>query len=776
MAKVKVNAPGTTVNSPGTNATDQTPTAKLKLKDIVVSSNVCEMLSDATIANIGKTVVDGYRADISTRDEWTKRNAEAMKLALQVVEAKSFPWENCSNVKFPLVTVAALQFLSRVSVLTKGQYPVKCRAFGTDPDGKAEALATRISKHMSWQLTEETPDWMDDDEKTKFLAALLGCAFKKTYFDPARGINVSEFVAATDFVVDNRTKSLDRCNRATHVLYWTKNDVLERERMGLFLKMDDTPPSPTAETTDLTAARAESSGIQEDDDSNSVPDLYQILEQHVWFDMDGDGFKEPYVAFVRLDNGQCLRLVARFFDEGDVVRQNDSKVLTLKRAAKLAQDRKRMMELETKAIALQEDPQNKVVRFNPVKFFTKYTFIPAPDGSFYDLGLGALLGPINESVNSLVNQLIDSGTMNTTAGGFLGRGVKLKGGVTSFNPFEWKPVDSTGDDLRKNIFPLPVRDPSAVLFQLLGTLVTYGEKISGSTDIMTGISPGQNTPAETSRNTIEQGMKIFSGIFARMHRSFTRELEKFYLCNRLYLKNTPQWEALTDGPTALIAPDDYQPGNYRVAPAIDATMVSETQRQQNATMVLNVAQTQGGYDMYLVNRELLEAYGVPNVDLIYPDPKGPHAIPVGEDPKITLKKQELELETMRFQFEQQSFTAELQQAAQLQSAKIAQLQAQATKLLADADGMDTGHQIALLNAQIGAAKSHEEGILKTLQIMQKATDQRQKAAKEGVNDGGAKKLADTAARVARVGAASPDADPAQEIAASQTGNDGSLVP
>ena len=239
-------------------------------------------------------------------------------------------------------------------------------------------------------------------------------------------------------------------------------------------------------------------------------EMYKILEQHLWLDLDGDDYAEPYIAFVRLDTKETLRVVARFFDEGDVIRKYDQRVRNLKemrkKAVSVAESPK---EMQDRADELTLSEGNEILRITPVKFFTKYTFIPSPDGGFYDLGFSALLGPVNESVNTMINQLIDSGTMNTTAGGFLGRGVKMKGGQTSFNPFEWKPVDSTGDDLRKSIFPLPVREPSTVLLQLLQILVTYGEKVSGATDIMTGISPGQNTPAETSRNTIEQGIEDF---------------------------------------------------------------------------------------------------------------------------------------------------------------------------------------------------------------------------------------------------------------------------
>jgi chaperonin GroES len=746
----------------GVSSTINHVTAKIPLKELVVMPNICEKLTKQQIDDIGSAAVEGYRKDRSSRVEWEQRNADALKLALQVVEAKSFPWENCSNVKFPLITIAALQFLARISVLTKGKYPVKVENFGVDPDGKANEQAQRLSKHLSYQITEEDLNWLDDDEKTKLSACILGCAFKKTYFDPITQMVVSKFVPASNFVVDYHTKNLDSCNRASELIPWTKNDVVERERAGVFLPMSDTPPSPEIEVNLLKEARDEATGVRDNeggaDDVMHLTLPYLFIEQHLWLDLDGDGYAEPYVATVRLDTKECLRVVARFFDEGDVIRKNDSVVRKLEESAEKAETREEKQKIDRRIAELKQAKDNYILRIVPEKFYTKYTFIPSPDGSFYDLGFGSLLGPLNASVDTVINQLIDSGTMNTTAGGFLGRGVKLKGGKTSFDPFEWKPVDSSGDDLRKNIFPLPVREPSQVLFSLLQLLITYGEKVSGATDIMTGISPGQNTPAETSRNTLEQGMKVFSGIFARMHRGFTNELRKFYSLNRLYLRSTPQWDRLTSGPAALIMPSDYQPDTYRVRPAVDATMVSESQRQQTAGMVLQAAQSNPGYNVYLANKEFLESYGVGNIELLLPDPKGPNAIPPAPNPKLELEKQKLQLEMQQMQIDQQTTMMELQQDAMVNQAKILKLQAEATKLLADAEGIDTGHQIALLNAQIGAAKSHEESLFKALQLMQKSIDQRQKAAKEGVPGGPAKTAEAAAGRVA--GMVSPPGDQA----------------
>ena len=225
-----------------------------------------------------------------------------------------------------------------------------------------------------------------------------------------------------------------------------------------------------------------------------------MIEQHLYLDLDGDGYQEPYVAIVHKASKQLLRLVPRFF---------------------------------TSSIEFSKD--DKILSIKAEQYFTKYPFIPSPDGGFYDLGFGVLLGPLNSSINTIINQLIDAGTMANTAGGFLGRGIKIKGGNSSFAPNEWKPVESSGDDLRKSIVPLPVREPSQVLFTLLSLLINYGERIGGSVDILVGQNPGQNTPAETSRTMAEQGMKIFSGIFKRTYRSLRDEFRKQYRLNHLYL-------------------------------------------------------------------------------------------------------------------------------------------------------------------------------------------------------------------------------------------------
>ena len=719
---------------------------KLELDFLIRSPNIAKDLPKDVCDAIGMAVVEGYDRDLSSRGEWEERNVLGMKLALQVVEQKSFPWEGCSNIKFPLITVAALQFLARISLMTKGKNLVKLDVVGADPLGHRAMQATRIANHIDMQLTEQDVNWLDDDEKCKLACAILGTAFKKTYNDSVEGIEISEYVPAQNFVVDYYCKNLDKATRATHLILMTNNDLQERMRRGVFLEQDQADITPAATTAEgrLEQAAKEAEGTSKPQDDPNTP--YPMLEQYTWIDLDGDGYAEPYIVTVRRDTKQLWRIVARYFDEGDVIRRNDNTVRLLEQQltrisddiqkaeedakkppeeGKPALDHSKILaalakeqsETEKRIDGLERAADNHIIRITPQCYFTKYSFIPSPDGGFYDYGLGALLGPTNAAVNTTLNQLTDSGTMQNLGGGFLGRGVKMKGGTQAFAPGEWKTVDSTGADLKANIVPLPTSQPSNVLFELLGLLIGYAEKISGATDIMTGVSPGQNTPAETSRNTIEQGMMLFSGIYNRMYRSFRSEVRKIYADNRLYFKQSPHFLRLTQSEAAIVAPDDYDNPNFILNPAASPEATSTSQRRAKAQNTLQLAMTpNSGMDVYLAKRKFLEAWEEEDIDRLLPDPKGKNAIQAQPNPKM------LELQQKQKEHEDsvQISIIELKQQAALNQARIAELQSKAAKEMAEAKGVTTGHAIAMLDAQIGAAKAQQDGVLKSLELLQKA--------------------------------------------------------
>lgn len=686
------------------------------LDEILNSPNLADKLDGDLRKAIGRWVVGGYVKDLSSRTQWAERHAEAMKLALQLKEMRTFPWTGASNVKFPLVTVGALQFLARISILTKGSQLASFRIQGADPEGKKIEKAKRVSNHINIQLTDDDMGWADMDESTKFAASLLGSSFKKTSYDAVSGMNRSEFVPAQSFVVDYNCKDLKTATRYTHVINMDDNKLTERVKRKIFIKEENAAnSSPDHVMVNLLEIAArEVGGLSPNAETEDV----RVLEQYCWIDLDGDGYREPYVVSVREDTGHLYRIVARFYDDGSVHRRFDARQRQFENLANQVTDAAQKSVLERKAMAVHNDKQNTVVRIDPVEFFTKYTFVPSPDGGFYGLGLGALLGPVNDAVNSLINQLIDAGTLSNTGGGWMARGARMKAGKTSFDPFEWKHVDSTGDDLRKSIMPLPVREPSDVLLQLLGILITYGEKISSATDIMTGVSPGQNTPATTSQVTVEQGMMLFSGIHGRMYRSFRHELTIYYKLNQTFFQHSPRFWELTQGPDAILQEDDYRQSSFRVFPSADPTVVSMSQRKEKASQLAQTAMTPLGamWDKAVVARKWLEANEW-DVEEIFPDPNGPRAIKPPTDPKIALKQSELQQDQQEHHDNMMLEVAKLQQTATLNQAKVAELRAKAAHLMAQTDGEGVQQQISMINAQIGAAKTHNETILHVAKLL-----------------------------------------------------------
>lgn len=671
----------------------------IPIETLLRSSNIVEHLSDDVVTAIGLGCYREYMIDKESRVEWEEKMEQAMKLALQVVEKKSFPWPDASNIKFPMVTISALQYHSRVyPALVNSEELVKVKVWGEDKDGVLEARAKRVEKHMSYQILEEDEDWEEGMDKVLITQSIIGCAFKKTYFDSIKKRNDSDFIPPQDIVVNYYTKDLKDASRITHVLEFSKNKIHERVVRGLFSKTDLGNPYKAQVTDKLTLAKDKSQGVIQPVTDSDAP--IRILEQHRYLDLDGDGYAEPYIVFIREDNKQVLRIVARYFREG------------------------------IKYVG------NKIVYIEPEHYFTKFPFIPSPDGGFYDLGWGSLLGPLNESVNTLINQLVDSGTMANTAGGFLSRGVKIRGGNNSFAPLEWKQVDSTGDDLKKGIFPLPVREPSQTLFAMLKLLIDYGERIGGAVDVLVGVNPGQNTPAETSRNMAEQGQKILSGIYKRTYRALKEEFRKLYRLNQLYLDTQKESFVYGDYSVQKILMSDYSSSGKTIVPSADPVIISDNLKVMQATAILDAAHKSPGYNLYEVNKRYLESLKVSNIDVLLPDPKGPNAIQPAPNPKVQVEEIKAKAKQGDQQIKLRLGIGKMQEQMLLTQAKIKELEAKSALELSQAKGVEAGHMISLINAQIAAEKNHREHLVDTIGLMTdllSTLDKQEKQQEDGEN-------------------------------------------
>ena len=669
------------------------------INELVYEPNIASLLSKDDLETIGMQIVKDFDNDLLSRSSWEKRTETSLKLALQVTENKNFPWANASNVKFPLITIAALQYHARsYPVLIDNDLPVKCRVVGEDKDGLRTLRATRVEQHMSYQLLEEDEDWESEMDKVLITQPIIGCAFKKTYYDPIRKHNVSENVLAKDLVVNYWTKSLETASRVTHVLQMTKNEIYERTARGLWLEGvsegRQQQYSSIAMGNGLQSLQDKAQGMQPPEPNDSSTPT-EILEQHCHIDFDGDGYAEPYIVYVRRDNKKVARIVARY-TQNDIERNENNDVLSIKAE----------------------------------QYFTKYPFIPSPDGGFYDLGFGVLLGPLNESINTIINQLVDAGTMANTAGGFLSRGIKLRGGNYTFNPMEWKHVDTTGDDLRKGIVPLPVREPSQVMFTLLNLLINYGERIGGSVDILSGQNPGQNTPAETTRTMAEQGMKVFNGIFKRTHRSLKQEFRKLYRLNQIFVsENTPYVSDSTG--SGMVLASDYEGPVTDVMPTSDPSITSEAQRINQASAIASrVAATPGLYNRYEAEYAFLKALKVTNIDRLLPDPNGPNAIPAPVNPKLQIEQLKIQAKQASDQLTMKIALLKLMGEAELDQAQIQKLQAEVEEIKIGIVTEGERMRIQEINMQIGLQRERREGVMNAIKTMNSAFDKMMAGSKE----------------------------------------------
>lgn len=555
---------------------------KVTMVDALKASNLVPLLAEVDVARIGSEALAEYQIDLASCEDFHKRYDRSMDMAMQVRKDKTFPWPNASNVIFPLLTQAAIQFQARAyPAIIDGSNVVKGKVLGDDPDGQKQERADRIGSFMTWQYLNDVPGWEEDTDKLLLQLPIVGCVMRKTWHDPIYNRNNSETVTAKDFVVHYKTVSLDKAPRFTHVQRYYPHEIEAFIRTETWAK------------------------IHYDGDDGSDPhSLVEMYEQHRLIDMDGDGLPEPYVVTLTKD-GAVARIVA-CYDADSIYMTGDA-----------TDGQHSLSEL------LQSDVQPdglKVVRIERKNYFTKYGFIPAPDGSFYDIGFGSLTDNLGSAVNTIINQLIDAGTLANMQGGFLGGGTKIKGGNMRFSPGEWKRVEGvTSGPLRDNILPLQLPGPSSVLFQLLGMLIESVKGITSVADIMTGNQETQTAPT-TALALIEQGQKVFTAIYQRVHRAFGQDIKIMRTLNRDYLDDQT-YTNLEDKP-AQIGRQDFQDKDLDVVPVSDPRAINDHVKMAKAQILM----AHNGDP--LVNQEEIrkrefEAAGITNIKALLDVPKLP---------------------------------------------------------------------------------------------------------------------------------------------------------
>lgn len=592
-----------------------------KLLEFHAMENIADHLSEDKLIDIGRKVVDDYEVDEDSRADWRERNQEALRLAAQVVEPKNYPWPGASNVKYPLLTFAGMKFQARAyPALVKSGEPVRMRTVGSDPQGQKREAAIRIERYMSYQLTFGMDSWEEEQDKALMVTGLIGDTFKKTYYDRLQGRVVSELVLPQDLAINYYAKSIEQAATKTHIMAFRADELEVMYRNGIYRKLvvsNDQDEAPDPSTQELETRDPDIHGIDAPSFVNdSSP--YMVLEQHRFLDLDEDGLDEPYIVTVEKDTQQVLAIVARYDMENVITSTEDSEY---------------------------------VVRIEPNEHFTNYGLIPDAQSGVYHFGFNTLLGPTNDSVNTLINQLLDNGHLSILPAGIVSKGLKLQGGKYGFRPGEWKMAQHSGERIGDHIFPLPVNAPSGVLFNLLGMLIDSGEKISSTMDIMGGEMPGQNTKATVAMETVRQGSEVFNSIHKRLYKSFSKELKKIYKLTKENFNEEEYVDVLDDPKLGQLQAKDFD-NKLDIFPATDPNASSETQRLIKVQALMEGMQL--GLPPEVVKRRYLEATDQPNIEELMQSPPPPPP-----DPEIEFRRTELEIEKAKLRLESEKTQAEI---------------------------------------------------------------------------------------------------------------------
>lgn len=613
--------------------------------------NIAEHLDNEELANISIQVMGGYEIDRLSRKEWESTISEAMKIAQQVLETKDTPWEGASNIKYPLITKGGIDFASRIMPeVIKNDRVVKIAAMGADPDGVIARRAVRVQDVMSYKLIKQSDEWENGMDKLFSVLPILGTVFKKTYYDPIEERNISDLCLPMKIVVNYNAPSLERARRITHEFTSYTNDIVERVRSGLYRDIDIEKFKGSA-----------------DSDGDIYDPPISLIEQHCWLDLDEDGYPEPYIVVLHKDSREILRIVNRF-------------------------DK------------IKKDGKGVVRRITAKEYFTDYHFLPSPDGGFYSVGFGTLLYPLNEAINTIFNQLVDSGTLHNQQSGFIGRGLRIKGGDIKLKLGEWKTLDSAaGSSLKDNIFPLPTKEPSSVLFQLLGLLMEIGKDLTSTNDALEGKAPAQNVAATTMLTLVQQGMKVYNAITKRIFRGLKKEFKKLYALMREFLTDEEYQQILNDPRVSVSA--DFESDSFDVLPVADPNMASDVERNAKAQAIMNLP----GVNPYEATMYFLESLQLDQklIAKLLPKPD-PNAPPPPEAQKLQAEVEKFKAQAA----EAMAYAQDLSNKNQLEQAKFAELQKETDARVREAEArikkmeMDSQHNMAKL-AIVGAKADHE---------------------------------------------------------------------
>jgi post-segregation antitoxin (ccd killing protein) len=551
-------------------------------------ANLAEFIEEADLQSLASELIEDFISDRQSRKDWARAYVKGLDLLGMKIEERTQPWQGASGVFHPVLTEATVRFQAQaMGEIFPASGPVRVKLIGKKDYEKVKQ-GERVEHEMNYLLTEEMTEYRDETEQMLFRLPLAGSSFKKVYYDPIMERPCAMFVPAEDFVVSYGASDLNTCPRYTHVMKKTPNEIVELQVNGFYIDVD--LPDPEPDISDIQEKYDEIEGevaVLEEDDRHTLLEMHVDLLMPEPFE-DKDGIARPYIVTIDKSSETILAIRRNWYED-------DSK------------KRKR-------------------------QHFVHYRYLPGL--GFYGTGLIHLIGGLAKSATSILRQLIDAGTLSNLPAGLKARGLRIKGDDSPLMPGEFRDVDVPGGAIRDSIAFLPYKEPSSVLYQLLGNIVEEGRRIGSVADVQIGnLNP--QAPVGTTLALMERSMKVMSGVQARLHHALKNELRLLANIIKDYMPSQYSYE--TDGD--FNRQEDFD-GRIDVIPVSDPNAATMSQRvvQYQAAMQL-AQQAPHLYDLGKLHRQMLEVLGIKDAEEIIKLPDDiDSADPVSEN--MSILKQE----------------------------------------------------------------------------------------------------------------------------------------
>jgi hypothetical protein len=542
---------------------DEEPVIEVEVGTAGFDANLADEMPEGDLQEVADDILDMIRIDKNSRKDWERTYKEGLELLGLRIDDRTEPWDGACGVYHPILSESVVKFQSETIIETfPPNGPVKTKIIGKVTKEKEQAAA-RVKDDMNYELTEKMVEYRSEHERLLWSLPIAGSAFKKVYFDPVLGRPMAMFVPAEDIIVPYGASDLISAPRIAHRMKKTPNQLRKLQVSGFYRDIDISEPS--RETNELQEQKDEETGM-----SYSEDDRYLLYEVHIDYDLPGfeddDGIALPYVITI-VSSGEVLS-IRRNYLEDDPARE------------------KRL-------------------------HFSHYNYIPG--FGFYGFGLIHLVGGFAKSATSILRQLVDAGTLSNLPGGFKSKDLRVKGDDTPIAPGEWRDVDVTGVTIKDSIVPLPYKEPSRTLYELLGTIVTEGRKFASVADLKVGDMSNQ-APVGTTLAILERALKVMSAVQARVHAAMKIEFKLISALVRDYTPSVYLYEV--DGPQRA-KQSDYD--TTEIIPVSDPNASTMAQRVVQYQAALQLAQSAPQlYDLGELHRQMLEVLGIRNVDKILP--------------------------------------------------------------------------------------------------------------------------------------------------------------